>query len=45
MEFIIGNLEPTSKRECMFDVTSQGNKVTKREKQAILNIIGAGKPR
>ena len=33
------------KRECMFDVTTQGNKVTKREKQAILNIIGAGKPR
>ena len=33
------------KRECMFDVTTQGNKVSKRETQAILNIIGAGKPR
>ena len=32
-------------RECMLDVTSQGYKVTKREKQAILNLIGAGKPR
>ena len=33
------------KRECTFDVTTQGNKVSKREKQAILKIIGAGKPR
>ena len=32
------------KRECMCDVTSQGCKATKREKQAILNIRGAGKP-
>ena len=36
---------PNIKRECMFDVTSHGCKATKSEKQAILNISGAGKPR
>ena len=33
------------KRVGIFDVTTQGCKATKREKQAILNICGAGLPR
>jgi len=32
------------KRGCIFDGTSQGQKATKREKQAILNICGVVMP-